>query len=397
MNECIDSIFPHYLFLEECKRLKTQEDKDKLKSIYADIFEHGLSLHDVINKYFTYTDDITGTESNVAYLNNTCREVSRQIRKRQGKQNEFEVGEIMICREYRKTKTYKLNVNFRYEIINISDPWITIANIKTREEITLNIGFIFAFCYTCHSVQGCSIDDDVTIFDWNHHLITREWLWTGITRARDLNRVKFYKYSSDLNEEFNAKCIMKYFDRKVLAYKEQDRKNGFGIPKENYVDAEWLKDNVNGKCANCGCGFVLSMDSGNINSNLTCQRVCNDLPHTKDNVIAFCASCNRCFSDKITYRILFYSIIYMSDKDKIISEIYYDQAGFGSIATTYKDAKKKDASITMQDVKEWFQENVERKKRLSGYNSFIAPDINFEYQLDLFFISKNDLDNQNIG
>ena len=84
----------------------------------------------------------------------------------------------------------------------------------------------------------------------------------------------------------------------------------------------------------------------------------------------------------------------MSDKDKIISEVYYDQAGFGSIATTYKDAKKKDASITMQDVKEWFQENVERKKQLSGYNSFIAPDINFEYQLDLFFISKNDLDNQ---
>ena len=138
-------------------------------------------------------------------------------------------------------------------------------------------------------------------FDWNHHLLTREWLWTGITRARALNRVKFYKDSSGLNEEFNAKCIMNYFDRKVLAYKEQDRKHGFGIPKENYVDAEWLKDNVNGKCANCGCGFVLSMDCGNVNSKLTCQRLCNDLPHTKDNAIAFRASCNRCFSDKITY------------------------------------------------------------------------------------------------
>ena len=78
----------------------------------------------------------------------------------------------------------------------------------------------------------------------------------------------------------------------------------------------------------------------------------------------------------------------MSDTDKIISEIYYDQAGFGSIATTYKDAKKKDASITMQDVKEWFQENVERKKQLSEYNAFIAPDINYEYQLDLFLYQK---------
>ena len=79
----------------------------------------------------------------------------------------------------------------------------------------------------------------------------------------------------------------------------------------------------------------------------------------------------------------------MSDKNKIASEIYYDRAGFGSIATTYKDAKKKDASITMQDVKEWFQENVERKKQLSGYNSFIAPNADFEYQLDfVFYINK---------
>ena len=84
----------------------------------------------------------------------------------------------------------------------------------------------------------------------------------------------------------------------------------------------------------------------------------------------------------------------MSDKDKIISEIYYDQAGFGSIATTYKDAKKKDASITTQNVRDWFQESVERKKQLSGYNSFVAPKINYEYQLDLFFISQTDLDNQ---
>ena len=153
---------------------------------------------------------------------------------------------------------------------------------------------------------------------------------------------------------------MNYFDRKVLAYKEQDRKNRFEIPKDNYVNAERLKDNVNGKCANCGCGFVLSMDSGNIDSNLTCQRLCNDLPHTKDTVIAFCASCNRCFSDKISFGYLFYSVIYISDKDSIISDIYFDRAGFGSIATTYKVAKKKDATITMQDVRDWFQESVEK-------------------------------------
>ena len=305
MNECTDTIFPQHIYLEECKRLG-EKDRDKLKSIFYDIFESKLDLVEVINKYFEYTTDIAGTESNIAYLNNTCREVSKQIRKRQGKKSEFEVGEIMICREYRKTKTYKLNVNFRYEIISITDPWITIANIKTREEIVLHVGilrshFIFAFCFTCHSVQGCSIDDNVTIFDWNHHLISREWLWTAITRARDLNRVRFYKYSSNLNEEFNEKCIKKYFERKVAAYKEQDRKAGRSVDRFNYMDAQWLKDRINDKCCHCGCGFTLSIDNGNINSNLTAQRMDNDQPHLKDNCVAFCASCNRCFSNKISY------------------------------------------------------------------------------------------------
>ena len=60
----------------------------------------------------------------------------------------------MNCREYKKTTTYKINVIFRYFIIHISEPWITIANIKTREEIALHVGilrshFIFAFCYSC--------------------------------------------------------------------------------------------------------------------------------------------------------------------------------------------------------------------------------------------------------
>ena len=81
----------------------------------------------------------------------------------------------------------------------------------------------------------------------------------------------------------------------------------------------------------------------------------------------------------------------MSDKDKIIHDVYYDRAGFGSQRVTYLDAKKKDASITMQDVKDWFSENIERKTQLSGYNSFVAPEANYEFQLDLFFISNKDL------
>ena len=87
--------------------------------------------------------------------------------------------------------------------------------------------------------------------------------------------------------------------------------------------------------------------------------------------------------------------MYMSsNKQKIINDIYYDRSGFGSRATTLKDAREKDRSITKEDVEEFFKKNVEEKRRPRGENSFVAPHAYFEFQLDLFFISKHDLENQ---
>ena len=79
------------------------------------------------------------------------------------------------------------------------------------------------------------------------------------------------------------------------------------------------------------------------------------------------------------------------DKQKIISDIYFDRAGFGSRATTLKDAREKDPSIKKEDVDEFFKKNVEVKAKQRGYNSFVAPHNNHTYQVDIFFISKKDL------
>ena len=83
-----------------------------------------------------------------------------------------------------------------------------------------------------------------------------------------------------------------------------------------------------------------------------------------------------------------------SNQDKIISDIYFDRSGFGSQATTFTDAKAKDKSITLADVKAWFEKNIDKKRPMSGFNSFIPPYAYYEYQIDLFFVTKNDLDNQ---
>ena len=74
-----------------------------------------------------------------------------------------------------------------------------------------------------------------------------------------------------------------------------------------------------------------------------------------------------------------------ADKNKIISKIYYDPAGYGSMQTTYEDAKKIDKSIKYQDVKNWFENNIERKTQLRGFNSYVASKPYQECQIDLMF------------
>ena len=52
-NECINLIFNYGIVLYENKRLKTQEDRDKLKKkMKQDIFNENIPITDIIEKYF---------------------------------------------------------------------------------------------------------------------------------------------------------------------------------------------------------------------------------------------------------------------------------------------------------------------------------------------------------
>ena len=82
----------------------------------------------------------------------------------------------------------------------------------------------------------------------------------------------------------------------------------------------------------------------------------------------------------------------MSSKQDIINDTYFDRGGFGSRARTLQEARKKDKSITAEDVNEFFRKNVEQKRKQTGQNSFVAPNAYYEFQVDLFFI--NDIPNQ---
>ena len=51
-NSCVDLIFPDQLFLRDNKRLRTAEDKQKLRDFKADIFNESIPIEETVRKYF---------------------------------------------------------------------------------------------------------------------------------------------------------------------------------------------------------------------------------------------------------------------------------------------------------------------------------------------------------
>ena len=146
-----------------------------MKQIKADIFNKTIPLINTIQKYFKFTTNITQSENNIAYMNDTCKEVAKHIRNLQYKQDAYEVGEFLVCREYCKVKVHgrrdiRFNVNFEYEISSVNCDSLVIKSVSKNEQFevplkTIRTHFIFSYCGTAHSQQGASIDSTITIFD----------------------------------------------------------------------------------------------------------------------------------------------------------------------------------------------------------------------------------------
>ena len=294
-DECINIIFPYEIYLCENKRLKTNEDKEKLKQIKKDIFNKKINIMTTINKYFKYTTNITQNLKNIAYKNDTCKEVAQHLRKKLNKTSEYEKGEILICREYLKIKSVIFNVNFEYEIIEILNNSLKIKNISSNEiyEVALKLiksHFNLNYCCTCHSYQGSSINEPITIFDYKFFFVSRKWIWTAITRARNLDDVYFYDYTED--NEFNMNLIKCYFKNKIKGYKEQDRSAKREINKENYINIEWLINSVNKNCYSCCNNLYIDFKDGNTISNITADRINNNDDHNINNIRPCCNWCS---------------------------------------------------------------------------------------------------------
>ena len=297
-DQCIDKIFKYSMYLKISKRVSDDEQRTKLEDAYNDMWVKEMPVDKWVEKHARYTSEINPHHMNIAYTNIRCKSVSDEVRRKLGKKGLYEVGEEMICRLYLKTdEGAKFNANIRYKILCINSRGITIENIKDKKKYTLteellNKHFRYGYCATCHSCQGASINNNIVIHEWDRsYLVSREWIWTAYTRARDFNKVAFFK-NEKAEEKMEQQLLINYLKNKIDGYKEQDLKAGRELNENNFVDVNFCMERLKGTCQKCGGDFHIEIKKGALSSNFTCQRVDNNFSHTKDNCVAYCIYCN---------------------------------------------------------------------------------------------------------
>ena len=303
VDDCMDIIFKYNIYLKICKRVggkdteEGERNRKKLDEIYIDLWEKDMAVEDWIEKHFKFTQDVMQSENNIAYTNLRCQAVSNEIRKRLNKKHKYEAGEILICRLYKKDEEGKLNVNIRWKVIKVHENEVTLQEIKTKEVRTFQVDIIdkhfrYAYCSTTHSRQGTSISGNMTIHEWNKsYLVSKEWLYCSITRARDLNNIYFFK-NDKCNDEMHKSLVINYFKNKVEGYKLQDYKAKREIDEEQFVDEQLCLKHFKGCCAKCGVKFELDTKGGKLSTNFSFQRLDNSIAHHIDNVEPWCVYCN---------------------------------------------------------------------------------------------------------
>ena len=215
------------------------------------------------------------------------------------KVSDYEIGEILICREYihMKKTNVKFQKNFQYKIVKIEGDFFTLENIITEERQSIGNriimkDFIFNYCATCHSSQGASIDGKICIFDYMDKLVDWRWLWTAITRATQIDNVYFYSYDNDTNNNFNNNLLCSYFNKKINNYKIQDKMGHREICKE-YIDSNWFFNNLDKPCNICKGELSYKLHgNGAMTSNITADRINNNICHSVNNCQICCVRCN---------------------------------------------------------------------------------------------------------
>ena len=209
-------------------------------------------------------------------------------------------GLELVCKKYYKIKNIRLYANYTYILKDVTSRKFTVIEPVDEVEIKLDINllkkhFKLPYCSTVHSVQGLSIDEEICIFDCNTPYTDRNFVWTAITRARDLKKVIYFHHSDNEVKRLEESRKIQYLKMKINYYKIQDMDAKRDFIKESYIDVPWFTEAISNtdRCSLCGNSFYMVLDGdNNVMCNITCDRLDSNISHHQDNCHLMCQSCN---------------------------------------------------------------------------------------------------------
>jgi ATP-dependent exoDNAse (exonuclease V) alpha subunit len=290
----IYSIFPNVIELTKNKRCKTEEDREKMDSFIQDILNSTGDKKELLDILKKYDIKIIGnikdihTKKNICHMNSSCEFVNKLVMNKYHPDKKYIVGEDLICRKTLQIKKAKTYVNYTYKIIEIKDESMILNDDDEDIEVSKELiekHFKLPYARTCSSVQGMTIDENITIFDFYNNFVDKYWLYTAITRTTELKNVSiFVGKQKDLTEYINGKIV-----NMIKFHKESDAKacrewNG------NYIDLDFVLEEFK-NTSNCRyCGEPIDIYGDEC---FSIDRIDNDLPHIKTNCQIICVTCNK--------------------------------------------------------------------------------------------------------
>ncbi|MFM7978034.1 MAG: C-terminal helicase domain-containing protein, partial [Candidatus Fonsibacter sp.] len=85
---------------------------------------------------------------------------------------------------------------------------MTLSNAMTLPINLIKNNFAHNYCKTCHSFQGSTLEESITIFNHKFVYVSRKWLYTAVTKATNLKQVYFLRLRGERREREGNDTIL---------------------------------------------------------------------------------------------------------------------------------------------------------------------------------------------
>lgn len=303
----VQKLFPAILKLEVNKRMKTEEDRLRMNAAEESLWV-AQDLKAWARQHFQFIKKLSdlpekGIKRGVAYFNVSAKKVNDQVHgfvQHKGKKKtyggvEFYQGESLVCKKTLEINEVRLHTNYVFTIVGFTSTDMLLSDIlepEVKHKVPYGLiasHFALPYCNTVHSAQGDSIEEPFVILDWSTFAVTKNWLYTAISRASCFDHIYFLE--EDISE-MQGTARDRLLKDMVRGYKEQDKKKDRAYVEEEFVHPDWISGKLRacgGKCRLCGEHMVLEKGAKH---KVTVNRLNNDLAHVMENCELLCKACN---------------------------------------------------------------------------------------------------------